>query len=217
MKTTKKTTATAVSDSPVANATNQVSALADQLSAAIAVVLAVIPNLQKYDSRQVRRIAASLKFAQGFILPSIDAGTNLPSAAAKNFVDVNAGHLALEYRDQIGPLALRLASYVADLQYTIDSMVAESTVQSLQLYQWAKHEVKQPNGAELQPYVATASEEIKKVTNRRKKATPPPAPPTTPPAGAQTFMAANLPAKKDAAKETLADRLEKAIDDLKEE
>src|SRR4029077_18041911 len=118
--------------------------------------------------------------------------------------NVEAGHLAKESDDQLSALASQFAEFAADLQFTIDTMLANVAVQALQTYRWAQHAVRQPGGERLQSYVDQMSRAVKKTMNHRPHASasaPPPAPipgPAKPagPAGAQGFLAPNLAAKK---------------------
>ncbi|HEX7676560.1 MAG TPA: hypothetical protein VF713_00435, partial [Thermoanaerobaculia bacterium] len=127
------------------------------------------------------------------------------------------GQLAIQFRDQIVPLAMQLVKFADDIQYTSDNMLAVSAVEALQTYRWAQHAARQPDGADLHSYVADMSRAVKKTMNHRKPvaSTPAPAPPATPmPPGAQGFLAPNLGQSKSAAPEDVADRFDQALRDV---
>jgi hypothetical protein len=126
-------------------------------------------------------------------------------------------------RSQITPLFQQLAWLAADGLFTIDSKAAASAVQALQSHKLAQHAAAQPDGAELRPYVAEMEHSVKKVINRRKRSAPVPAPAPTPtpapspaelPPGARGLMAARPAAAKTAEPENVADRFDKALDDV---
>jgi hypothetical protein len=192
--------------------------IAQQYRDAIAGLQAIMPLL-KYDSRQTRRIAASAKFAAGLIEPTIAMVTSASLAKERNLFNVYDGEFALELRSQVTPLFQQLASIAADGLFTIDSKAAVSSVQALQTQKWAQHAAKQPEGAELDPYVAVMERSVKKVLNRRKGSTPVPTPTPAPtpaelPPGAKGFMAPRPAAAKTAEPESVADLFDKALDDV---
>ena len=108
-----------------------------------------------------------------------------------------------------------------DVVFTGQNLLSSSSVQGLQVYRLAQHVVKQPDGADLQPFVDTMSHIVKKTMNRRKKPASAPAPtPSTPttshtlPPGAQGFLASNLVLDKTGEPEDVADRFEQALKDV---
>jgi len=178
-----------------------------------------MPGFLKYDKHQSRRIAASAKFGAQSIMPTVTMITTIEPEKNPTLFNVDAGQLAKESDDQLSPLAAQFAEFAADLQFTIDTMLANVAVQALQTYRWAQHAVKQPGGERLQSYVDQMSRGVKKTMNHRPPA-PAPAPgPAKPagPAGAQGFLAPNLGAKKKDEAEDVADRFEQALRDVTEE
>ena len=205
-------------DGPAAAAAKAVELIAQQYRDAIASLQTIMPLL-KFDSRQTRRIAASAKFAPGLIEPTIAMVTSASLAKERNLFNVYDGEFALELRSQVIPLFIQLASIAADGLFTIDSKAAVSSVQALQTQKWAQHAAKQPEGAELDPYVAVLERSVKKVLNRRKGSTPVPTPTPAPtpselPPGAKGLLAPRPAAAKTAEPESVADLFDKALDDV---
>jgi hypothetical protein len=209
-------------DGPASAAAKAVELIAQQYRDAIAGLQAIMPLL-KFDSRQTRRVAASAKFASALIEPTIAMVTSASLAKERNLFNVYDGEFALELCSQITPLFQQLASLAADGLFTIDSKAAASSVQALQTQKWAQHAAKQPEGAELHPYVAEMERSVKKVLNRRKGSTPVPTPTPTPtpapspaelPPGAKGFLAPRLAAAKTAEPESVADLFDRALDDV---
>ncbi|HXH40711.1 MAG TPA: hypothetical protein VNN08_18920 [Thermoanaerobaculia bacterium] len=209
--------------SPAVTAATATEAIAAQYRAALANLRSIMPGLLKYDKRQSRRIAASAKFGAQTIMPTATMVTTVEPEKNTVLFNVDAGQLAKAADDQLTPLAGQFAEFAVDLQFTIDTMLANVAVQALQVYRWAQHAVKQPGGEVLQPFVDQMSRAVKKTMNHRPRASAPaPAPtpgPATPasPAGAHGFLAPNLGAKKKDETEDVADRFEQALRDVTEE
>jgi hypothetical protein len=204
-------------DGPAAAAAKTVELIAQQYRDAIATLQAIMP-LQKFDSRQTRRVAASARFAPGLIEPTIALVTSASLAKERNMFNVDDGEVALELRSQVAPLFQQLASVAADGLFTIDSKLAVSSVHALQTYKWAQHASAQPDGAELHPYLAEMERFVMKALNRRKRSAPVPTPTPAPtpaqlPPGAKSLLAPSLAAKA-AEPENVADRFDKALDDV---
>jgi len=197
-------------DSPAVLAATTADAIAAELRNIIGTLQTAVPDLMKFDARQVRRIAASAKFGSESIVPTINVSSSVPKAKDRAMFDIHAGQLALQYRDQILPLAKQIGEFAADLEFTVDNMLAAAAVQALQTYRWAQHVVRQPDGAELQSYVDQMSSAVKKTINHRKPAASTPKPTPTP-AGAHGF----LPIKNNEP-EDVADRFEQALRDVTE-
>jgi hypothetical protein len=202
-------------DSPAVLAATTADAIAAQLRAIASTLQTAVPGLLKFDARQVRRIAASAKFGSESLVPTINVVSSVPKAKDRDMFDVHAGQLALQYRDQVLPLAKQIGEFAADLEFTIDNMLAAAAVQALQTYRWAQHVVRQPDGAELQSYVDQMSSAVKKTMNHRKPAASAPAPTPTP-AGAHGFLAPNIIPVKSNEPEDVADRFEQALRDVTE-
>jgi hypothetical protein len=209
--------------SPAVNAATATEAIAAQFRTALANVRSIMPGLLKYDKRQSRRIAASAKFGALSIMPTATMVTTVEPEKSASLFNVDAGQLAKASDDQLTPLAGQFAEFAVDLQYTIDTMLANVAVQALQVYRWAQHAVKQPGGEVLQSYVDQMSRAVKKTMNHRPPASAPAPAPTPSPAkpagttGAQGFLAPNLAAKKTGEAEDVADRFEQALRDVTEE
>jgi len=213
-----------VTTSPAVTAATTADAIAEQFRAVLVSLLAIVPDLQKYDSKKIKRIAASAKFGNDAIVPVINLVASVPRMKESNLFDIDAGHFARQFKDQVVPLAKRLIEFANDVVFTGENLLAASSVQGLQVYRLAQHVVKQPDGADLQPFVDEMSHIVKKTMNIRKKPAPAPAPTPTPttshtlPPGAQGFLASNLVPDKTADKtnepEDVADRFEQALKDV---
>lgn len=205
-------------DSPAVSAATTTEGIAAKIRQVIATLLSIVPNLMKFDKTQTKRIAASAKFGAESIMPAITMVTTVAQGMkARNLFDVDGGQLAKEYGDQLTPLARQFAEFAVDFQYTIDNMLATAAVQALQLYRWAQHAVRQPGGAELQPFVDQMAQVIKKTMNHRKAVASSPAPTPSPsshtPAipGAQGFLASNMVPGKTGEPEDIADLFERLL------
>jgi len=206
---------TSTPGSPAVIAATTADAIAGQLRDIVATLQTVVPGLLKFDARQVKRISASAKFGSVSVVPTINVVTSDPKAKDRDMFDVHAGQLALQYRDQVLPLAKQIGEFAADLEFTIDNMLAAAAVQALQTYRWAQHVVRQPDGAELQSYVDQMSGAVKKTMNHRKPAASAPKPTPTP-AGAKGFLAPNMIPVKSSEPEDIADRFDQALRDVSE-
>ena len=127
----------------------------------------LIPDLTPHDVRQVKRVAAAAKFANDLLPPTITAVTVPP--APKGLFNVEAARAALEYRDQLRPLALRLRALTKALEYSIHSKLSDSAEEALQTYQWAKRAERGAHGPALAPYVEEMRKAVRKAANRRPK------------------------------------------------
>src|ERR1019366_6360701 len=211
-----------VTTSPAVTAATTADAIAEQFRAVLVTLLAIVPDLQKFDSRKIRRIAASAKFGKDAIVPVINLVARVPRVKEFNLFDVDAGHFARQFQDQVVPLAKQLIEFANDVVFTGENLLAGSSVQALQMYRLGQHVVKQPDGAYLQPFVDEMSQIVKKTMNHRKKPAPAPTPSTpttshTLPPGAQGFLASNLVPDKTPDKtepEDVADRFEQALKDV---
>jgi hypothetical protein len=201
-------------DSAAVAATKDVDVIAQRFRDAIAVFLTIMPDLLTYDARQIRRIAASAKFADGLIRPAITMTTYSSAAKQRNLFDAYEGEYAMALREEIGPLMLQLESFVADVQFTILNKLAIASVHALQMYKWAQHAAAQPDGAELHSYVAEMERVVLRALNRRKRRSAPPAPEPDPqPPAAQGFLATNLGSQEPSEPEDVADSFDQALDD----
>jgi hypothetical protein len=211
-----------VTTSPAVTAATTADVIAEQFRAVLVTLLPIVPDLQKFDSKKVKRIAASAKFGNDAIVPVINLVASVPRVRDLNLFDVDAGHFARQFQDQVVPLAKQLIEFANDVVFTGQNLLSASSVQGLQVYRLAQHVVKQPDGADLQPFVDTMSHIVKKTMNRRKK--PAPAPPPTPSTtttphtpstpGAQAFLASNLVPGKTGEPEDVADRFEQALKEV---
>ena len=205
-------------DGPAAAAAKAVELIAQQYRDAIAALQTIMPLL-KFDSRQTRRVAASAKFAAGLIEPTIAMVTSASLMKDRNLFNVEEAEFALELRSQIAPLFRQLASLAADGLFTIDSKLSLSSVKALQAYKLVQHAAAQPDGAELDPYLAEMERAVMKALNRSKRSAPVPTPTPAPtpaelPPGAKGFMAPRPSAAKTAEPESVADLFDKALDDV---
>jgi hypothetical protein len=209
---------TPITESSAVMAATKIDAIAVQFRAVLETLQTIVPDLLTFDARQIKRIMASAKFGVQSIVPTITVVTTVPRAKDRNLFNVQGGQLAIQFRDQIVPLAMQLVKFADDIQFTSDNMLAVSAVEALQTYRWAQHAARQPDGAELHSYVADMSRAVKKTMNHRKPVASPaaPAPPAgTPPMppGAQGFLAPNLGQGKSTEPEDIADRFDQALRD----
>ncbi len=172
-----------------------IDAMAGQMLALVVQMEGLVPNLTPHDARQIRRVAATARFAKDLIVPTITTVTTVPTP--QGLFDVNAAREAMAFREKIGPIVQRLSVLVGTLGYTSDEKLATTGEGCLQTYRWAKVAVKSGKRNDLQPYVDEMARMVRKAINHRPtKSTPgtpapAPNPPGTPPAPphAQTFMA----------------------------
>lgn len=194
-------------ESSAVMAATTIDAIAVQLRAVLETLQTIVPDLQTFDARQIKRVMASAKFGVQSIVPTITVVTTVPRAKDRNLFNVQGGQLAVQFRDQIVPLAQQLVKVADDIQFTSDNMLAVSAVEALQTYRWAQHAARQPDGADLHSYVADMKSAVRKTMNHRKPAASSPAP--APPPGAQGFLAPNLGAEH----EDVADRFDQELRD----
>jgi hypothetical protein len=180
----KRSTATAAAAGDPVGAASRMIQLLDELEA-------IIPDLTQPDISRIGRVAQSAKFAHQLILPTINAVTSYPPLQKRNLFDVAAGQAALDFRDQLHPISMRMAAITVALSYTINQKLAASGDEALQTYQWAKRHVKQPDGGGARTYVDEMQRFVERAMNRRRKAQIPvdAPPPTTP---TQGFLAPSL-------------------------
>lgn len=167
--------------------------VAGQLDGLVAQLESLIPDLTPHDVRQVKRVAAAAKFANDLLPPTITAVTVPP--APKGLFNVEAARAALEYRDQLRPLALRLRALTKALEYSIHSKLSDSAEEALQTYGWAKRAERGPNGPALAPYVEEMRKAVRKAANRRPK--PAEETPAEGPQGGQSFLAHRPKVKRE--------------------
>jgi hypothetical protein len=203
---------TPTTESSAVMAATTIDAIAVRFRAVLATLQTVVPDLLTFDARQIKRVAASAKFGVQSIVPTITVVTTVPRAKERNLFNVQGGQLALQFRDQIVPLAMQLVKLADDIQYTSDNLLAVSAVEALQTYRWAQHAARQPDGAELHSYVAEMARAMKKTMNHRKPAASP-SDPATPPS-AQGFLASKPGQSESGEPEDVAGRFDQALRDV---
>jgi hypothetical protein len=197
VRTQSRTTTKAIADPAAAAA--RMAQLLDEMES-------LIPDLTKPDLTKVKRMAQSAKFGRALIPPIINAVNSYPPFQQRNMFDTAAGQDAIDYHGQFHPITQRMASITLAMSYSMNVKLATSGEQALQLYQWAKRHVKQPDGGGAQPWVDDLQSVVDRTMNRRRKPrasantppTTPPSktPPTTPPT--QGFLAPSLAKKAKA-------------------
>jgi hypothetical protein len=185
MQPTKTTQPT---DAPTAIDAQTLDAIASQLLDLVTKMESLVPDFEPHDKREIARVAAGAKFAHELIAATVTMVTSVPSAPQDLF-NVAAAQEALQFRDQLRPIAQRLAAFAQGLQFTIDTKLSASGEDALQTHHWGKRAVKGPNGAALQPYVDEMSRVVKRAINRSKKPKSEPPTPSPVPQGSKTFMA----------------------------
>jgi hypothetical protein len=189
---------------------------------------ALVPNFQHHDKNDARRVSGIARFARELIVPTIATVTSFEPAAERNMFDVERSQMAMRRRDAFAPVIQRLSALTDGVQFTVNSDLAESGSQALNVYSWAKSYVRRPDAAKLHPYVSTMAREVKRVLNHRKppvsESTPAPsgpAPAPTPgssqlPPGSSGFLASNLvvpePAGEAVGDEEYPDYINEALD-----
>jgi hypothetical protein len=159
-------------------------AITSQLLDILTKLESLIPDFEPHDKREIKRVAASAKFAHELIAPTVTFVTAVPSVPQGLFNIVLAND-ALAVRDQLRPLAQRLAAFTQGLEFTIDTKLAAAGEDALQTYHWAKRAALGPSGAALHPYLDEMRRVVKRAINRSKKPKNEP-----PPLQGQSFMAA---------------------------
>ena len=94
--------------------------------------------------------------------------------------DSAAAQAALDYHGQMQPITKRMAAITMAISYSINQKLSPSGEQALQLFQWGKRHVKQPDGGGARIYVDEMQSVVDRTMNRRKPRKPATNPPTTP-------------------------------------
>ncbi len=178
-----RTTATAVGDP--SDASSRMAELLNEMEA-------LIPDLVQPDLSRIKRVSQSAKFGQALIPHVITAVNSYAPFQQRNLFDVAAGQAALDYQQQLHPVTKRMAAMTLAMSYSVNQKLAVSGEEALQMYQWAKRHVKQPDGGGARTYVEEMQSVVGRTMNRRRK---PQTPPTIPPAGTpqgQGFLAPGL-------------------------
>jgi hypothetical protein len=185
-----RTTSMAIPD-PAAAAARMVELL-DELEA-------VIPDLTQPDIAKIPRIAQSAKFGRALIPSAINAVNSYPPFQQRNMFDAAAGQAAIDYHGLMQPITKRMAAIVMAMSYSMDQKLSVPGEQALQLFQWGKRHVKQPDGGGARVYVDEMQSVVDRTMNRRKPRKPATNPPTTPPSNTppttpptQGFLAPSL-------------------------
>jgi len=159
MPNTKSSTA----ETPAADVASQMTALLDQLEA-------LTVEYPEPDASRMSAVRANARFAGELVSPTIAAVTNYEPLRARRLFDVDAGRGALAFRDDLRPIAQRIAVIASKIDFAIDSKLADAAIEALQTYQWSKRHAKQPDGAGLRPYVSEMQRVVEKTLNHRSKA-----------------------------------------------
>ena len=174
-------------DTPTATDAQNLDAIASQLLEILTKMESLVPDFEPHDKREIKRVAASAKFAHELIAPTVTIVTAVPSVPQGIF-NIALANDALAVRDQLRPIAQRLAAFTQGLEYTIDTKLAAAGEDALQTYHWAKRAAHGPSGAALHPYLDEMRRVVKRAINRSKKPKSEP-----PPLQGQSFMAALPP------------------------
>jgi len=162
---------TTVTAAPVdlSSASSQIASLLDQIQA-------LIPGYLSPEPARRNRVVANARFAAEVIAPAITATDNYAPLRQTNIFDVEAGRRALALRDALQPLMVRMQALTDGGNFTIQTALAASGVQVLQMYDWSKRHLNLPEAAALRPYVDDITRKIEKTLNHRPKAAKAPAP-----------------------------------------
>jgi hypothetical protein len=146
-----------------ADVATQMTALLDQLET-------FIVDYPEPDAARRSTVRANARFAGELVSPTIAAVTNYEPLRARNLFDVEGGRKALAFRDDLRPIAQRIAVIASKIDFAVDSKLADAAIEALQTYQWSKRHAKQPDGAGLRPYVNEMQRVVEKTLNHRAKA-----------------------------------------------
>jgi hypothetical protein len=171
-------------DTPAVTGAQNLDAIARQLLELVLKMESLIPDFEPHDKREIARVAASARFAHELIAPTVTVVTAVPSVPQDLF-DVVQAQDALAIRDQLRPIAQRLAAFARGLEFTIDTKLATAGEGALQTYHWVNRASRGPTGAVLQPYLEELRRVVKRAINRSTKPKNEP-----PPLQGQSFMAA---------------------------
>jgi hypothetical protein len=127
--------------------------------------------------------------------------------------DSAAAQDAIDYHGQMQPITKRMAAITMAMSYSMNQKLSTSGEQALQLFQWAKRHVKQPDGGGARTYVDELQSVVDRTMNRRKPRKPASNPPTTTPPSktppsalpTQGFLAPSLATKATAKAQTDTD------------
>lgn len=169
MAKTTLTTGNAPSEISSADVAAQIATLLDQLEA-------LIRDFPEPDAARKLTVRANARFAAELVTPTITAVNNYEPLRARRLFDIEAGRKALVFRDELRPIAQRIAILGAKLDFAIDSKLSDAAVEALQTYQWSKRQARQADGAGLRPYVAEMQRVVEKTINHRAKHEEPAAP-----------------------------------------
>ena len=143
--------------------------LAAQITALLDQIEALIPNVPEADATRKSTVRANARFAGELVTPTITAVTNYEPLREHKLFDVERGRKALAFRDDLRPIAQRIAIIAAKLDFAVDSELADAAVEALQAYHWSKRHAKQAGGAGLRPYVGEMQRVVEKTMNHRVK------------------------------------------------
>jgi hypothetical protein len=170
---------------------------------------AIIPDLIQPDITRITCIAQGAKFGRALIPSMINAVNSYPPFQERNMFDTAAAQYALDYEGQMHPITKRMAAITMAMSYSMNQKLSTSGEQALQLFQWGKRHVKQPDGGGARIYVDEMQSVVDRTMNRRKPRKPANNPPTTPPSSTpptipptQGFLAPSLATKAAAKAQT---------------
>jgi hypothetical protein len=172
---------------PAATGAQMLDPMASQLLDLVTKMETLVPDFEAHDKREIKRVSAGAKFAHELIASTVTMVTSVPSVPQDLFKVAQAQE-ALQVRDQLRPIAERLAAFTRGLEFTIDTKLSAAGEDALQTYHWAKRAANGPNGAVLHPYLDEMRRVVRRAINRSKKPKAEPPPPSPAPHG-QTFMA----------------------------
>ena len=185
----------------VAEPAVDLSSIVSQITTHLDQIQALIPDYLPPDPARRKHVAANARFANETIVPAINATENYAPLGQTNILDIGAARHALALRDALRPLMVRMQALVDGGNYTIDTALAGSGVQVLQLYDWSKRHLKVAGTNALKPYFDDIAVKIEKTINHRPKKTDQGQPP------APAFMARRrvpIPENVDAIAELIA-------------
>ncbi len=191
-----------------------IESLANQMAALLVQFEALVPDLQPHDARVIKRVAQTARFTDPLLAPTVNT-VNSVSIVPPALFNVDRAKQALMYRDYLRPLAQRLLILGGAVNFSVDSKLALSGEDLLQVYAWAQRAVNGPNGAVLRPWFDEMQRMMKKAINRRKKSSGPAAPPAPHPM--QGFLAMRGDSQPETGELELPEHLEDLFDGFDDE
>jgi hypothetical protein len=156
---------------PESGGNAEMKARAARLIAVLDEFQALVPEYQRFDSKDARRVATFARFANG-LTPQTLSAIAAETPGGEGVFDAVGGEEAFAFQAAMNPVAARLAVLSNDFQFTIDKKVADIGQQAMAVYAWAKKLASTPAGTALRPHLARMKRDVEKTLNRGRKKRP---------------------------------------------